>query len=120
MPHYLSMLQALDTGFKSALGDKARTHIQWADAVSALQENVDAFHICHSVFMVTVYNHTKVSSCTPCLPLGLERAILTALLRPIQMNPKAYTNVNLLMSSTLVPPPQYCFGCNSLVLAVFP
>ncbi len=54
------LLQGLDTGFKSALGDKARTHILWANAVEALQENVDAFHICHSVFMVKVYNHAKV------------------------------------------------------------
>lgn len=52
-------LKGLDTGFKSALGDKARTHILWANAVEALQENVDAFHICHSVFMVKVYNHNK-------------------------------------------------------------
>ena len=31
------MWQGLDTGFKSALGDKARTHVLWAEAVRALQ-----------------------------------------------------------------------------------
>jgi len=52
--------QRLDTGFKSALGDKARTHVLWAEAVRALQDNVDEFHICHCVFMVTVYSHEQV------------------------------------------------------------
>ena len=33
----------------------------WAEAVRALQENVDAFHICHCVFMVTVFNRATVS-----------------------------------------------------------
>lgn len=50
-------LRGLDTGFKSALGDKARTHVLWAEAVRALQDNVDEFHICHCLFMVTVYSH---------------------------------------------------------------
>ena len=60
--------QGLDTGFKSALGDKARTHVLWAEAVRALQDNVDEFHICHCVFMVTVYSHEQVAL-LPIIPL---------------------------------------------------
>lgn len=55
-------MQALDTGFKSGLGDRARTHVLWAEAVRALQENVDAFHISHCVSMVSVFNPLMVSA----------------------------------------------------------
>jgi hypothetical protein len=34
--------------------------VLWAEAVRALQDNVDEFHICHCVFMVTVYSHEQV------------------------------------------------------------
>lgn len=65
-------MQGLDTGFKAGLGDKARLHVLWAEAVRALQENVDAFHVCHCVFMVTVFNPGTVR--LPSLALGERNA----------------------------------------------
>ena len=48
-------MQGLGADFKSSMGDKARDHVAWAEAVRALQENIDEGHVCHCKFMSAVW-----------------------------------------------------------------
>lgn len=46
--------------FRTPVEDEVSMYTQWIDAGKALQENVDAFRLCHGTLLIKVYNQAKV------------------------------------------------------------
>lgn len=53
--------QGLNTVSKQGYIDLAISHLEWSNATTLLQENVDALQLLHSIFIARVFTRDKVS-----------------------------------------------------------